>query len=57
MAKPDLAYGSRAAESDRTKQMIRGALGQYCCLSGEICHAFSIVEAKSSEGTIADAEN
>ena len=54
---PDLVYGLRAVEADELEQMIQDDLGQYYGLSQEIRHAFFIVKAKSSEGTIGDAED
>lgn len=56
--RPSLTCGLRVDDAfDGVEQLINAMLGRYTTLSRDLCHAFFIIEAETSEGTIEHAEN
>ncbi|KAK4692722.1 hypothetical protein P7C71_g4540, partial [Lecanoromycetidae sp. Uapishka_2] len=55
--RPDLVYGLRAEAFEETARRIHHTCNRYTVLSADLYDAFFLVEVKSAEGTIEDAEN
>ena len=55
--RPDLTYGLGQEAFDETERRIMHTCNKFTVLSADLYHGFFLVEVKSAEGTIEDAEN